>query len=184
MAEYSKNPNGPDLSRPIYKTVMVESEPITYACAFCPKCGDYIVDDDDRCRTCQWTSDTYRPKEKQWVSHPRQRFALWESSCGRCAYCGEYQHDYSSRTVDHIVPQSRGGTHDASNLLPCCKSCNARKRGRTLEEYRSYLRSKHYELNDYQLEWLCGLGIAVSNEDAPTVVFAFESDEWHDCDHD
>lgn len=29
--------------------------------------------------------------------------------------------------VDHIVPLARGGTHHASNLQSCCRSCHSRK---------------------------------------------------------
>lgn len=27
-------------------------------------------------------------------------------------------------TIDHILPRSRGGTHDAENLRWCCQNCN------------------------------------------------------------
>jgi 5-methylcytosine-specific restriction endonuclease McrA len=30
-------------------------------------------------------------------------------------------------TVDHIVPRSRGGTHDLGNLAPACVICNVSK---------------------------------------------------------
>lgn len=42
-----------------------------------------------------------------------------------CAYCGA-----PADTVDHIVPLSRGGTDDPSNLRSACRACNTRKRDR------------------------------------------------------
>jgi 5-methylcytosine-specific restriction endonuclease McrA len=33
-------------------------------------------------------------------------------------------------TVDHVVPQSLGGTDDIENLVPCCKTCNSKKGSR------------------------------------------------------
>jgi hypothetical protein len=37
--------------------------------------------------------------------------------------------------LDHVVPVSRGGTSDATNLVACCASCNARKGARTGVEF-------------------------------------------------
>jgi len=45
----------------------------------------------------------------------------------RCAYCGAEK----PFTKDHIIPRSRGGTDDASNLVWCCVSCNSKKGTRT-----------------------------------------------------
>jgi len=42
---------------------------------------------------------------------------------GVCAACGED----SLLTKDHIVPLSKGGTHNPDNLQGLCKSCNSRK---------------------------------------------------------
>jgi 5-methylcytosine-specific restriction endonuclease McrA len=42
----------------------------------------------------------------------------------RCAYCGRGD---MSLTRDHVVPLSRGGTHDAENIVPACKPCNSSK---------------------------------------------------------
>lgn len=36
-----------------------------------------------------------------------------------CAICGK-----PSKTVDHIVPVSRGGGHERENLRGLCKSCH------------------------------------------------------------
>lgn len=46
-----------------------------------------------------------------------------------CAYCGQ-----KAKTVDHIVPRSKGGGERASNLVACCTRCNLRKNNRSLEE--------------------------------------------------
>ncbi len=46
-----------------------------------------------------------------------------------CIYCGR-----RGDTVDHLQPQSRGGTNSWLNLAACCHSCNNRKADRTPEE--------------------------------------------------
>ncbi len=50
-----------------------------------------------------------------------------------CVYCGRH-----AKTVDHIFPWSRGGSHDDTNLVACCKSCNSRKSDRTPGEANMY----------------------------------------------
>lgn len=37
--------------------------------------------------------------------------------------------------IDHIVPTSRGGTHWPDNIQLLCRSCNSKKRTRTMEEW-------------------------------------------------
>ena len=48
-----------------------------------------------------------------------------------CAYCGSTE----NITIDHIVPLSRGGKHEASNLAPACLPCNCSKSGQLLSEW-------------------------------------------------
>lgn len=51
-----------------------------------------------------------------------------------CAYC---LIDCSNKfEVDHIYPLSRGGSHTTDNLAIACRSCNASKYNKTLEEWR------------------------------------------------
>ena len=63
----------------------------------------------------------------------------WESRLeyygGKCIYCG------SSERIEaeHRIPLARGGTNFASNLIPACRTCNARKATMTESEYKDYI---------------------------------------------
>ena len=54
---------------------------------------------------------------------------------GRCAYCGAI----GPLQADHRIPVARGGTNDIGNILPACRSCNARKHLMTEAEFRARL---------------------------------------------
>lgn len=50
----------------------------------------------------------------------------------RCAYCG------STELIerDHVVPITRGGGHEPSNVVPACRPCNRSKGDQLIEEWR------------------------------------------------
>ncbi len=50
-----------------------------------------------------------------------------------CQYCGK-KFPPSQLTYDHVIPKSRGGATDWTNIVTCCKRCNRIKGGRTPEE--------------------------------------------------
>lgn len=50
-----------------------------------------------------------------------------------CRYCGISLTD-RRRTVDHVIPLTRGGEHARANLVPCCQPCNSSKNARTPDE--------------------------------------------------
>jgi hypothetical protein len=52
-----------------------------------------------------------------------------------CAYCGAHCSE-SDLTVEHIIPVSRGGRHEWTNVVTACRSCNTRKGNRRPEEAR------------------------------------------------
>lgn len=90
-----------------------------------------------------------------------------------CAYCGE---SFSTRqmSVDHIIPQSKGGVDSWLNCISACKSCNNRKAGRTPEEagmkllFQPIEPKSTFELALYKMrlkdEWLPYMPMVVLND--------------------
>lgn len=58
-----------------------------------------------------------------------------------CSYCNSIC--YNSFHVDHIVPLSKGGKHELSNLTISCPSCNTSKGNKSIEEWNAA--KKHTE---------------------------------------
>ena len=50
----------------------------------------------------------------------------------KCAYCGA---EKVPLEIEHIVPKSRGGSNQVSNLTLACTSCNLKKGAQTAEEF-------------------------------------------------
>lgn len=54
-----------------------------------------------------------------------------------CEYCGETFLD-EDMTLDHMIPQERGGPTITNNLVPSCRECNSKKSNMTAEQYIKY----------------------------------------------
>lgn len=77
------------------------------------------------------------------------RWAIWERDDFRCFYCKRRQF----LSVDHILPESRGGTLDPGNLITACMSCNSAKGDKTYEEFREY---RNRQANNLMFDALFG----------------------------
>lgn len=64
---------------------------------------------------------------------PERRRELFERDNWVCFYCGE-KVTPEDVTLDHLIPQSKGGQHTKENLKTCCFTCNSIKSGKTFEE--------------------------------------------------
>jgi len=60
---------------------------------------------------------------------PEQWFARCEFYGWLCAYCTKAL-DRSTVEIDHVKPVSLGGSGWPANLVPACRSCNAKKNRR------------------------------------------------------
>lgn len=89
--------------------------------------------DQDHCRR---TRGDLEPPVKYGAARVRPgrigRTRLERLGMTECIACGAIE----DLTIDHIVPRSRGGSNDQSNLQCLCRSCNASKGARTMEEWR------------------------------------------------
>lgn len=66
---------------------------------------------------------------------------LLEAYDHTCAYCGRHESETGSLHREHLVPLSRGGRNDISNIRPSCRVCNSQKGKRTPEEAGMNVRS-------------------------------------------
>lgn len=77
----------------------------------------------------KWGQRVDTPKKKPT---PKQaipahiRWKIWEKDNFTCKRCGKRQY----LEVDHIHPESKGGTLDEENLQTLCKKCNSSKGNR------------------------------------------------------
>jgi 5-methylcytosine-specific restriction protein A len=72
----------------------------------------------------------------KWI-RPEKRLALYLRDSFRCVYCCADLHDASPAdvTLDHVVPRADGGSHDASNLITCCRHCNSARQDKALARF-------------------------------------------------
>lgn len=63
----------------------------------------------------------------------RIRLRIFKRDGWACTYCGTSAEPLE---CDHIVPISRGGSNDDSNLTTACRRCNRSKRAKLLSEWR------------------------------------------------
>lgn len=68
------------------------------------------------------------------------RNRIYKRDGNECVYCGSKK----QLTIDHIIPKSRGGSNDWTNLATCCFKCNVKKANRTPEEANMRLQKEPY----------------------------------------
>lgn len=82
-------------------------------------------------------------------SRSRRLMELVYSEMDDVCFLGGERIPEGQRTVEHVIPRSLGGTDDLDNLRPACKSHNAARGNRPLEEWRA--------TNTDLTDWVLGL---------------------------
>ncbi|MDH4225968.1 MAG: HNH endonuclease [Deltaproteobacteria bacterium] len=91
--------------------------------------ADFTVDVDDE----------FISREKAKARELRQS-QWWKNRRGEgvCHYCRQ-RFPAGELTMDHVVPIVRGGRSTKSNVVPCCKPCNGKKKYLLPTEWTEYL---------------------------------------------
>lgn len=83
-----------------------------------------------------------------WITPGRQRVKFSRQNVlardrWRCQYCGERK-PTQELTFDHVIPRSRGGKTEWTNIVMACESCNSVKADKTPREAKMKLRKAPY----------------------------------------
>ncbi|MBD1837353.1 HNH endonuclease [Coleofasciculus sp. FACHB-501] len=68
---------------------------------------------------------------------PEVRKYVFQRDRCQCQSCGKTALE-ANLTIDHIIPLSRGGSNDISNLQTLCLPCNQRKTNHLAPRFRRY----------------------------------------------
>ncbi len=93
--------------------------------------------------------------KRMWRREIREK---WEH---QCAYCGSEE----NLTIDHIVPQSKGGMDFTKNVVCCCHSCNQDKGHTPWENW--FFSQEFFDMERYEKikQWM--------KPDPPTNLFTY-----------
>lgn len=86
---------------------------------------------------------------------PLTRENVYRRDNYECVYCGSSY--LKSLTLDHVIPQSKGGENAWDNLVTACRTCNSEKADLTLEEYGKEIvepKRPHYLMLMKQLTYI------------------------------
>ena len=111
-----------------------------------------LFSDSKRRRECKEVLDMYHDTESKSDNYRKKCFENSESNNGwyTCARCGR-SFRASNMDVDHIIPQSRGGSNSRDNLQLLCQHCN-RSKGNDMGDAYDDLKRRRRELRKQDRE--------------------------------
>lgn len=107
-----------------------------------------------------------------------QRQRIYARDGYRCLYCGFALFGLPElSTIDHIIPQTFGGSHDDDNLRMACKGCNSTKKAQSeqwLRLFMGFRQTKYAQIISLgQYHQLLAAGAVL--DPLPHVTFFYES---------
>ena len=120
-------------------------------------------------------------KFKRKAITKKTRFEVFKRDSFKCQYCGECAPDVILE-VDHIDPVSKGGSDEMVNYITACRSCNAGKSDRKLDDNTTLAkqRAQLAELNERreQLEMMMNWRSGIKEIDEIQIENAHQA--WRD----
>jgi hypothetical protein len=77
--------------------------------------------------------NTNSMKKTKGTSNSVSKRKVFDRDGHRCGYCN-CTLTGSNRTVDHVIPTSKGGKNIYENVVACCGKCNSKKGDKSLKE--------------------------------------------------
>lgn len=71
---------------------------------------------------------------QKWIRNEK-RLAIYLRDGLACAYCGATIEDGAILSLDHLTPDSKGGSNSEKNLVTCCKRCNSSRGNRSVRGF-------------------------------------------------
>lgn len=100
---------------------------------------------------CKQTANNGRSngKYKGVCIRPDLRLAIYLRDRFVCLYCLRDLHDAhpTDITLDHLIPDSKGGSNDPANLITACRSCNCARQDKPLARFAGPETRKHIARN-------------------------------------
>jgi 5-methylcytosine-specific restriction endonuclease McrA len=78
----------------------------------------------------------------KWI-RPEKRLAIYSRDGFCCVYCRAED----KLSLDHLQPRELGGSHEATNLVTCCVSCNSARKDQAMRVWLKVLRDDGVDVN-------------------------------------
>lgn len=110
---------------------------------------NFTMYDERKRKKLAWIEDGIL-KIKIEASFRKTMYELTYELKGRnnCFYCKKDFND-DKMTLDHMIPQERGGPTITNNLVPSCHECNSKKSNMTTEQFLKYKELTQEDKKEY-----------------------------------
>jgi hypothetical protein len=118
------------------------------------------------------------PAEPDNKSNPRKsisrrlRFEILRRDNNTCRYCHATD---TPLTIDHVIPVALGGTDEPSNLVACCKDCNAGKTSSNPDA------ATVAQVSEDAARWADAMKLAVERMNANKAAVSEQTKPFHDA---
>ena len=100
----------------------------------CGPCTRDLADDYHYAHSGEYFFKPNPPRPARYTKKPIKnalRLKVYERDGFKCVYCGARK----NLSCDHVTPESKGGETAIGNLVTACRTCNSRKKAKSLQDF-------------------------------------------------